>query len=85
MLKFGCCLPPSIKSSVYVPGWHRIWSAGVDSGRILRFSFGPGVKNFGKKRIRSHFSISAKAGVCVVMSQVKTWVDYVKSMIVAGV
>jgi len=24
--------------------WPRIWSAGVDSGRILRFSFGPGVK-----------------------------------------
>ena len=25
--------------------WHRIQSAGVDSGRMLRFSFGPRVKN----------------------------------------
>jgi len=32
--------------------WYRIWSAGVDSGKILHFSFGPGsghgVKNLGK-------------------------------------
>ena len=27
-------------------------------------------------RIRSHFSISALAGVCVVISQVRTWVNY---------
>jgi len=32
--------------------WHRIWHVGVDSGSILRFSFGPGsepgVKNLRK-------------------------------------
>jgi len=30
--------------------WDRIWITGFDSGRILRFSFGPGsgVKNLGK-------------------------------------
>ena len=35
-------------------------------------------KKFVKKRtrIRSHFSISALAGVCVVISQVRTWVNY---------
>ena len=29
-----------------------------------------------KNRNRSHFSISAVAGVCAVISQVKTWVNY---------
>jgi len=28
--------------------WDRTRSAGVDYGRILRFSFGPEVKNLGK-------------------------------------
>jgi len=28
--------------------WGRIRITGVDYGRILRFSFGPGVKNLGK-------------------------------------
>jgi len=34
------------------------------------------VKNRTRTRIRSHFSISALAGVCVVISQVRTWVNY---------
>ena len=29
-----------------------------------------------KNRIRSHFSISAIAGVCVVFSSVKTWINF---------
>jgi len=52
--------------------WDRMRITGVDSGRILRFSFGPGTRTgsqkFGKNRTRSHFSISAVAGVCVVNS-----------------
>ena len=54
----------------------RIRITGVNSGRVLHFSFesGTGVKNLWKKRIRSHFSISA--GVCAVISLVKTWVNY---------
>jgi len=58
--------------------------AGVDSGGIPRFSFGPGsgpgVKIFVKHRtrIRSHFSFWEVAGVCicVVISEVKTWVNF---------
>jgi len=46
--------------------------SGVDSGRILRFSFGPGsgVKKFGKNLtwIQGHFSILLVADVCVVIS-----------------
>jgi len=42
---------PTKESSCTISGnqrwdWNR--GAGVDSGRILRFSFGPGVKNLGK-------------------------------------
>jgi len=59
--------------------WSWIRSAGVDSGRTLRLSFGsgPGVKNLWKKRTGSGviFSISAVAGVCVVISK-KTLVDF---------
>ena len=32
------------------------------------------VKN--RSRIQSHFSISTLAGVCVIISQVRTWVNY---------
>jgi len=53
--------------------WNRILRAGVDSGRILRFSFWPDPDPESKiwenrTLIRSHFSISAVAGVCVVIS-----------------
>jgi len=50
--------------------WDRTRITGVDSCRIVCFSFGrgsgPGVKKFVKNhsRIRSHFSVSAVAGVC---------------------
>jgi len=61
--------------------WDRIRITGVDSGRIVHFSFGP---RFGPEskicekpdRNRSPFSISAVAGVCVVISYVKTCVNY---------
>jgi len=33
-------------------------------------------QKFVKNRTRSHFSISAGAGVCAVISSVKTWVNY---------
>jgi len=49
--------------------------SGFDSGRILRFLSDPESK-ICEKRTRSHFSISAVAGVCVVISQVKTWVNF---------
>ena len=39
------------------------------------FFFRTRSQKFGKNRTRSHFSISAAAGVCAVISQVKTWVN----------
>jgi len=46
--------------------WPRIQSAGVVSGRILHFSFGPRVKDLWTQ-IRVYFSITAVAGVCMVI------------------
>jgi len=42
-------------------------------------------KKFRKNRIRIHFSISAVAGVCVIISYVKTWLNYGWIDYVAGV
>jgi len=55
----------------YRQRWDRIRSSGVDSGKILRFSFGSGseVKIWEEPDPDTdHFSISAVAGVCVVIS-----------------
>ena len=40
------------------------------------FFFRTWSKKFVKNRIRCHFFISGVAGVCVVISLVKTWVNY---------
>ena len=40
------------------------------------FCADPDPEKFVKNRTRSHFSISALAGVCVVISQVRTWINY---------
>jgi len=47
----------------------RLWQ---DSAFFLRTRS----QKFVKNRIRSHFSISAIAGVCVVFSSVKTWINF---------
>jgi len=49
--------------------WPRIRSAGVGSGRILRF-FRTRSQNFEKSRNRSHFLFSAAAGVWVAFINV---------------
>ena len=60
--------------------WPRIRSAGVDSGRILRF-FRTGIRSRSQKfvkngdRIRSHFLVKAVAGICVVFVYVIAWVS----------
>jgi len=52
----------------YRQRWDRIRSSGVDSGRILRFSFGPGfeVKNLGKTRpgFGSLFNFGSSRSLC---------------------
>jgi len=46
--------------------WDRIRITGVDSGRILRFSFGPGVKNLGKPDLdlESFFNFGSSGSLC---------------------
>jgi len=59
--------------------WNRIWSVGVDSGRILhvfRTRILTRSQKFVKNRFRSHVSILGVAGVCVVISLVKAWLNY---------
>jgi len=69
----------TVRSSLLIsthnhPRWPGFRSAGDVSGRILRFCPHPGQESqiFEKRpRIWSHFSISAVAEVCVVISKVK--------------
>jgi len=46
--------------------WDRIWITGLDSGRIVRFSFGPGsgVKNLGKPDPESLIYFSSSRSLC---------------------
>ena len=57
--------------------WPWIRSGGVDSGRILHF-FRTRIQSqkFVENRTPSPFSILVAAGVCVVISEVKTWANF---------
>jgi len=73
---------PSTEGGTHGPQkWAWIRSAGVDSERIALF-FLSRIRTRNQKyvinrtQIWSHFSISVTAGDCVVISYVKTWVNF---------